>query len=222
LEAAVKKLKNVLMAVAALAALALGGSAIAGAVSGDDATTTQQGIAAADGTATAADAAGAGQRGNETALTGDTATRVSEAAQAEVEGGTVERVETDADGNAAYEAHVVKPDGSRVTVYVDEQFNVVDVEEDAGGPGRRTDEEELTGDTATRVTQAAQAEVEGGTVERVETDADGNAAYEAHVVKSDGSRVTVYVDEQFNVVGVEEGPAGPAGQQDGGAQSNNA
>jgi hypothetical protein len=48
--------------------------------------------------------------------------------------------------------------------------------------------------------------VSGGTIDRVETDADGNAAYEAHMTRSDGSRVTVYVDKSFNVVGVENGP----------------
>jgi hypothetical protein len=38
---------------------------------------------------------------------------------------------------------------------------------------------------------------------RVETDADGHSAYEAHLIKEDGTPVTVYVDEQFNVVSVE-------------------
>jgi hypothetical protein len=42
-------------------------------------------------------------------------------------------------------------------------------------------------------------------VDRVETDGDGNAAYEAHITKADGSRITVYVNEQFNVVKVEQG-----------------
>jgi hypothetical protein len=53
------------------------------------------------------------------------------------------------------------------------------------------------------VRQAALARVGGGTVERVETDADGHAAYEAHIIKSDGSPVTVYVNKQFDVVGVD-------------------
>ena len=50
---------------------------------------------------------------------------------------------------------------------------------------------------------AAEAEVPGGTVVRVETDADGNAKYEAHMTKADGTPVTVYVNEQFGVVTVE-------------------
>jgi hypothetical protein len=46
----------------------------------------------------------------------------------------------------------------------------------------------------------------------VETDADGHAAYEVHMVRSDGTFVTVYVDKEFNVVGVETGMPSPAGQ----------
>jgi uncharacterized membrane protein YkoI len=57
--------------------------------------------------------------------------------------------------------------------------------------------------TASRVREAALAEVEGATIERLETDADGHAAYEAHIVKADGSRATVYVDEEFEVVSVD-------------------
>ena len=34
---------------------------------------------------------------------------------------------------------------------------------------------------------------------------DGHAAYEAHTQNADGERVTVYVNEQFEVVGVEPG-----------------
>ena len=40
---------------------------------------------------------------------------------------------------------------------------------------------------------------------RVETDADGNAAFEAHVVQSDGKPATVYVSKAFEVVKVETG-----------------
>ena len=69
--------------------------------------------------------------------------------------------------------------------------------------GQRSDETLLTGDTAAKVTAAAEAKVQGGTVVRVETDADGHAKYEAHMTKADGTPVTVYVNEQFGVVGVE-------------------
>jgi hypothetical protein len=46
----------------------------------------------------------------------------------------------------------------------------------------------------------------GDLVERVETDADGHAKYEAHMTRADGSRVTVYVNADFDVVSVESGP----------------
>jgi ABC-type transport system substrate-binding protein len=62
----------------------------------------------------------------------------------------------------------------------------------------------LTGDTATKVTAAAQAAVPDGTIERVETDAEG-AAYEAHMVKADGSHVTVKLDASFTVTSIEDG-----------------
>jgi hypothetical protein len=68
---------------------------------------------------------------------------------------------------------------------------------------QRSDETLLTGDTLTSVTAAAKAKVPGATIDRVETDADGHAAYEAHVTKADGSLATVYVDKSFNVVSVE-------------------
>ena len=65
-------------------------------------------------------------------------------------------------------------------------------------------EELLTGDDATKATTAAEAAVPDGTVERVETDAEG-AAYEAHVVKADGSHVTVKLNSDFSVSTIESG-----------------
>ena len=61
--------------------------------------------------------------------------------------------------------------------------------------GQRSDETQLTGDTAAKVRALALARVPGGTIVRVETDADGNAAYEAHMVKADGTPATVYERE---------------------------
>jgi hypothetical protein len=77
---------------------------------------------------------------------------------------------------------------------------------------QRSDETPLTGDAISKVTAAAKAKVPGGTIVRVETDADGNAAYEAHMVKADGTPVTVYVNKQFDVVSVESGMPGPPGR----------
>ncbi len=65
-------------------------------------------------------------------------------------------------------------------------------------------EEVLAGDTAAQVTAAAQGAVADATVDRVETDAEG-ATYEAHMTKSDGSKVTVKVNADFSVASVEDG-----------------
>ena len=78
---------------------------------------------------------------------------------------------------------------------------------------QRSDETPLTGDALAKVTQLAKAKVPGGTIVRVETDADGHSAYEAHLVKADGTPVTVYVSKQFEVVSVESGMPGPPGGQ---------
>jgi hypothetical protein len=69
---------------------------------------------------------------------------------------------------------------------------------------QRSDETLLTDGALTKVRAAALAKVgSDATIVRVETDADGHAAYEAHMLKSDGTPVTVYVDKSFNVVSVE-------------------
>ena len=69
--------------------------------------------------------------------------------------------------------------------------------------GQRSDETPLTGDTASKVEAAAKAKVPGATIVRVETDADGHAKYEAHMTDADGTPVTVYVGEDFQVLSVE-------------------
>jgi hypothetical protein len=63
----------------------------------------------------------------------------------------------------------------------------------------------LTGDTAAKVTAAAQKAVPGATIERVETDAEG-AAYEAHMVKADGTHVIVTFNDDFSVAAIEDHP----------------
>ena len=63
----------------------------------------------------------------------------------------------------------------------------------------------LTGDTADKVKAAALAAVPGGTVQRVENDAEGSP-YEAHMTKADGTHVTVKVDSNFKVTSTEDGP----------------
>lgn len=60
----------------------------------------------------------------------------------------------------------------------------------------------LTGDALTKAKAAAPTAVPGGTVLRVEKDAE-DAAYEAHITKSDGSNVTVKLDTNFKVTTTE-------------------
>jgi uncharacterized membrane protein YkoI len=59
----------------------------------------------------------------------------------------------------------------------------------------------LTGTTARKVRAAALAKVPG-TVDRVETNVDGSAPYEAHIRKADGSEVEVQVAKDFTVSAV--------------------
>lgn len=70
--------------------------------------------------------------------------------------------------------------------------------------GQRSDETVLTGANAEKAKTAALAAVPGGTIDRVETDADG-AVYEAHMTKSDGTKVTVKFDKDFKVTAVQAG-----------------
>ena len=68
------------------------------------------------------------------------------------------------------------------------------------GPGETL----LTGDAATKAKAAALAAVPGATVIRVETDS-GDAEYEAHLKKSDGTEVTVLMDANFTVTSTVDG-----------------
>jgi uncharacterized membrane protein YkoI len=65
-------------------------------------------------------------------------------------------------------------------------------------------EELLTGDVAAKVRQAALDKVGGGTVERVETDADHGSPYEAHIRRTDGTELEVLVNKDFSVTAVNE------------------
>ena len=70
----------------------------------------------------------------------------------------------------------------------------------------------LTGTLKDKVTAAARAREPGATIERVETDAEG--VYEAHMVRADGTHITVQVDKSFAVTAVQTG--GPGGGMHGG------
>jgi len=73
----------------------------------------------------------------------------------------------------------------------------------SSGQGR-SDETPVTGANLATLKAAALKAVPGGTVDRVETDS-GDAAYEAHMTKSDGSHVTVKFDKSLAVTSVEDG-----------------
>jgi uncharacterized membrane protein YkoI len=194
---------------AAVAAAGLGGAAIAaGAGSSSKASTTTT-------TTTTAKPA----HTPETPLTGDVAAKAKAAALAKV-GGTVDRAETENDSSiagAVYEVHVTKTDGTHVKVILDKDYNVLTVE--TGGPGGHrghgrggNGETELTGDVATKAKAAAVATV-GGTADRAKTEShssNAKAAYEVHVTKTDGTRVEVILDKDYNVLAVETGH-GPHG-----------
>jgi hypothetical protein len=131
------KLGKTVAALAALAAIAVGSSAIAGAASTKSSTTASTTQSQAPGgQAGGPPPGGAAGRAHkpETALTGGTASQVKAAAAAKVPGGTILRVETDSDTGSPYEAHIRKSDGSEVVAYVNKQFQVTSV--DAFGPPR--------------------------------------------------------------------------------------
>lgn len=75
-----------------------------------------------------------GHRSGETAVTGSKAATLKAAALKAVPGGTVVRVESDADG-AAYEVHVRKADGTHVTVKFDSALKQTAIETDTGRHG---------------------------------------------------------------------------------------
>jgi hypothetical protein len=63
-------------------------------------------------------------------------------------------------------------------------------------------EQPLTGTTAAKVRAVALAKVLG-TIDRLETNVDGSAPYEAHIVRtSDGAEVEVQVSKDFTVAAV--------------------
>ena len=93
------KLKGALIAIAAVAALAVGGTAIAGAAGGDD------------------DA-------SDRAISGQALDKASAAALEETGGGKVTETEV-GDEEGAYEVEVTRADGSQVDVHLDKGFNVL-------------------------------------------------------------------------------------------------
>jgi uncharacterized membrane protein YkoI len=111
------RFKKLLITVAALSALALGGSALAGAAGGSE------------------------QGENEgKAVPAAAADRAEKAALAETGGGKVNALEYDNENGATYEVEVAKPDGSTVDVRLDDRFAVVVVEGDSEAADEDADE----------------------------------------------------------------------------------
>jgi uncharacterized membrane protein YkoI len=104
------KLKKTLLLLAGLAALALGGAALAGASSGND------------------------------NLSGSTYDRAAKAALAETGGGKVTDTERDSENGATYEVEVTKDGGGQVDVRLDDQFKVVAAEPDHENAGDDADQ----------------------------------------------------------------------------------
>jgi hypothetical protein len=124
---------NVLVALAVAIGVAFGSYGIASAASGSSSSTTTTTATPSTSAPAAPPGASASnpwgsQRSDETPLTGDALAKVKAIALDKVSGGTVVRIESDADGHAAYEAHMLKADGTPATVYVDASFNFVSVE----------------------------------------------------------------------------------------------
>jgi hypothetical protein len=132
--------KKTVVGVAALGAMALGGSVIADAATSSNsqsgtAAAQQQGYGAPPAGAPAGAHRGVGPGGRhvgangkeEQPLSGDVAAKVKAAAEAKVPGGTIERVETDVDHGSPYEAHVRKADGTELEVLVNKSFEVTAV-----------------------------------------------------------------------------------------------
>ena len=126
-----------LVTAAAIGAAAIGGAAIASAATSGTSSSSQGGAATNQSAPPAYDPSRGGHTAggrSETPLTGDTASKVRVAALAKVSG-TVERVETNVDSSAPYEAHIRKADGTEVEVQVNRDFTVAAVNE-MGGIGR--------------------------------------------------------------------------------------
>jgi uncharacterized membrane protein YkoI len=129
--------RSKLVTAAAIGAAAVSGAAIATAATSGSASSSGQSAAATNQSAPPAHDP---SRGGHTAggrtekpLTGDTASKVRAAALAKVSG-TVERVETNVDSSAPYEAHIRKADGTDVEVQVSRDFTVAAVNK-MGGMG---------------------------------------------------------------------------------------
>ena len=136
-----KQMKKTLMGLAALAALALGGSAIAGATQGPERTPTGVQPPANEGKQEPESASEQREESQEKGendsgemATGSGAERARAAALRSTPGDAVE-VERDSENGATWEVEVKKTDGTSADVRLDEAFKVVIVESDTEEEG---------------------------------------------------------------------------------------
>lgn len=191
--------------VAALGALGLGGSAIAGAADSSS---------SSSGTSTGSSQSQPGPQRE--ALSSSTAAKVKAAALAKVPGATVLRTEGGGPYGTPYHAHIRTSGGALQVVLVNSSFNATAVQADPGRGGRgRGDrgrpggghgETALTGDTKEKVEAAVLAKYAGATILRTETNADGSAPYESHIRTSGGQELEVHVGKDFKVLDAREHP----------------
>jgi len=128
-----KRVKKVLLGIAALAALAAGGSAIAGAATSGTTTTTTTVAQTPPASDSFPPHGSAAHEDAEKAVTGDAASKARAAAVASIGSGTAGAVTTDYTGTG-YEVTVTKSDGSTVEVHLDSSFAVMQAP-GPGGPG---------------------------------------------------------------------------------------
>jgi uncharacterized membrane protein YkoI len=130
-------LRSKLVTFAAVAAAAVSGAAIANAAtSGTASSSATPSASSAAPQGRAHDPSKGGHTANgktETLLSGDVAAKVKAAALAKVSG-TVERVETNVDSSAPYEAHIRKADGTEVEVQINKDYSVAAVNEMGSHP----------------------------------------------------------------------------------------
>ena len=119
--------RSKLVTFAAVAAAGVSGAAIANAATGGSGSSTAAPPAQHDPSKGGHTVNGK----TETLLTGDVESKVRAAALAKVPG-TVERVETNVDSSAPYEAHIRKADGTEVEVQVSKDYSVAAVNEMGG------------------------------------------------------------------------------------------
>ena len=117
-----KRLKKVLMGLAALGALALGGAALAGAASSPDQPTT-------------GNRSEQGENDAREQASGSQAERAKAAALEATHGGRANGVERDSEDGATWEVEVTKQDGNTVDVRLDDQLKVVVIEGDSESTG---------------------------------------------------------------------------------------